>query len=325
MKEQRIGEVICHRRQELGISQEELAEGLCEAVTVSRLENGKQTPSRDLVNALLQRLDLPGDRFYAILTPQEERLEALRGEIVSLSVRFQSAPDPEREQLRQKSIEKLAELEKIITPRDRISRQFLLRTQALLGREDGTPYPFQERLTLLLEAIRLTVPRFTLERLSAFRYTLDDMKVLLQIANTFSANGQQEKTLEIDRQLFQYVKMHYKGDYQVAGPLCLIAHNYAGELRMGQQYQEALDIASQGIDACVHYGHYTHLGGLMHTVAECYYFLGNDEESITCFNQAYHLYKIVDNKKGIALLQADAQAYFKNLKCLIVSLNGLFG
>lgn len=324
MKEQLIGEVISQRRRELGLTQEELCEGLCESATLSRLENGRQTPSRSVVNALLERLGLPGDRFYALLTPQEVQLEALQGEIISLSVRFQEALEPEREQVRQQSWEKLTELKKIVKLENRINRQFLLRTQVILGREDGTPHSFQERMDLLMEAIRLTVPRFTLERLALFRYTLDDMKVLNQIALTFSRDGQREEALEIYRQLLQYVKTQCKGGYQAARPLCLLAHNYAGELRMCERYSEALDIARQGIDACVHYGHYEFLGGITHTMAECYHFLGDDQKSIDCFHRAYYLYEIVNNERGIALLQADAQAYFKNLQYLLSSLNGLF-
>lgn len=138
-------------------------------------------------------------------------------------------------------------------------------------------------------------------------------------------NGQREKALEIYDKLLDFLRPRCQGNTQARGGYCMIAHNYAGELRMCERFQEALDVAKEGRDACVHYGHYTHLGGIMHTIAECYHFLSNDEESIRCFQQAYLLYEVTDNNKGIALLQADAQAYFGNLKSLLVSLNGFIG
>ena len=55
MKEVYIGSIIRKRRQELGLTQEQLCRGICETVTLSRIENGKQTPSRSKLNALLQR------------------------------------------------------------------------------------------------------------------------------------------------------------------------------------------------------------------------------------------------------------------------------
>ena len=52
------------RRLELGLTQEELCEGICEPITISRMENGRQTPSRNRINALLQRLGLPRPAGY---------------------------------------------------------------------------------------------------------------------------------------------------------------------------------------------------------------------------------------------------------------------
>ena len=40
-----LGEVIKQRRAELQLTQEELCEGICDPITVSRMENGKQMPS----------------------------------------------------------------------------------------------------------------------------------------------------------------------------------------------------------------------------------------------------------------------------------------
>ena len=40
MKEIFLGEVIRQRRLELGLTQEELCEGICEPMTISRFENG---------------------------------------------------------------------------------------------------------------------------------------------------------------------------------------------------------------------------------------------------------------------------------------------
>ena len=50
MKERFLGEIIKQRRQELGITQAELCEGICEPPTLSRIENKKQTPTRNVLN-----------------------------------------------------------------------------------------------------------------------------------------------------------------------------------------------------------------------------------------------------------------------------------
>ena len=47
-----IGELIRQRRLELGLKQCELCEGICEPVTMSRLESGKQTPGSNKLRML---------------------------------------------------------------------------------------------------------------------------------------------------------------------------------------------------------------------------------------------------------------------------------
>lgn len=47
-----LGDYIKQKRLDLGLTQEQLCDGICEPMTLSRLENGKQTPSRNRINAL---------------------------------------------------------------------------------------------------------------------------------------------------------------------------------------------------------------------------------------------------------------------------------
>lgn len=39
-----LGDYIKQKRLDLGLTQEQLCDGICEPMTLSRLENGKQTP-----------------------------------------------------------------------------------------------------------------------------------------------------------------------------------------------------------------------------------------------------------------------------------------
>ena len=86
MKNVFLGEYVKQRRLDLGLTQEQLCDGICEPMTLSRLENGKQTPSRNRINALLQRLGLPDDRYFALLSKNELEMEALQKEIVACNV-----------------------------------------------------------------------------------------------------------------------------------------------------------------------------------------------------------------------------------------------
>lgn len=200
MKNVFLGEYVKQRRLDLGLTQEQLCDGICEPMTLSRLENGKQTPSRNRINALLQRLGLPDDRYFALLSKNELEMEALKKEIVACNV-TEKVPE---------GFEKLAQFEKLADPDDQISQQFALCSRVLLGRLDGRYTPL-EQIDLLMQAIRLTVPRFDLESIESFLYTKDEITIINQIGLAYSSDaGQNKKAAEIYYQLLKYVRKHFK-------------------------------------------------------------------------------------------------------------------
>lgn len=56
METYNIGKIIRETRTRRNISQEELSDGICSPVTLSRIENGMQKPSLKIEAALLERL-----------------------------------------------------------------------------------------------------------------------------------------------------------------------------------------------------------------------------------------------------------------------------
>ena len=81
-----VGEYIKRRRKELKLTQEKVCEGICDPTTLSRIENGHQTPSKTKINALLQRLGLPDSCYYAITSKNELEIETLKKEIVGCHI-----------------------------------------------------------------------------------------------------------------------------------------------------------------------------------------------------------------------------------------------
>lgn len=77
-----IGDYIKQRRKELKLTQEQVCDGICDPVSLSRIENGKQTPKRSIINALLQRLGLPDARYYALASESELKIEALKKKLL---------------------------------------------------------------------------------------------------------------------------------------------------------------------------------------------------------------------------------------------------
>lgn len=309
MREVFLGEYIKQRRLELGLTQEQVCEGICEPITISRMENGRQTPSRNRINAILHRLGLPEDKYFALLSKHEMEIDALQKEIVSCNIRFRQAQSPEKQQIFMEGMKKIQKLEAICEKNDQITKQFILRSKVILGRPEGS-YPLEEQLKLLLEAIHLTVPRFDLEEISSCLYSLDETKIIIEIANVYSQLGQHRKAVDILSQLLKYIQKHYSNILQSGGHLPFAAHNYALELFYCKRYDEAIETAQLGWESCVKFGHYQFLPGIIHIMAECYHFAGNDKKSLALFHQAYYIYLAIDNTADRKQLMASVKEYF---------------
>lgn len=308
MKEILIGEAIRDRRLKLGLTQEELCAGICEPITVSRLENGRQTPSRSRLNALLERLDMPADRYYALLSQNELEIETLQKEITSYGVRFSHALGEEKKQIRKACLETHKKLEVIIDKDDTISRQLILNSQMALGKEDG-PYTPQEKRKKLLEAIRLTSPSFDPEEIGKGLYTISEIRVIIQLATVCNEAKDHMGAIDILNQLYRYLRKHFTNLPQARPFLALTAFNLANELDIVGQYKKAIEIAEEGQKICIKYAHYKSLPGLLGVMAESWHFLGDDDRSRKLYYQAYYLAKTIGDKRGMGEIKYDAENY----------------
>ena len=289
MNEFKLGTYIKKRREELRISQEELCEGFCSVSSLSRIENNQQDPSRNLTKNLLERLGLPKDRFLALWDQKGISVGALVREIRSDMIRYERTLANNRQNVQDSIREKLTELEKLVDSDNRSAQQFLLAQQAVIGKLEG-PYSPSEKLSMQLEAIQMTCPKFDPEDFRRGHYSLDETRLINQIAWSYSQLGELKRATDMYDQLLKYVE---KNDRELAGyaaHFCLISHNYAIILGMEKRYSDAIEIAEKGRCLCISKGSYQLLPGFLAIQAECYYHLGKTEKSKGLYLHAYYIY-----------------------------------
>lgn len=308
MQEIFIGEFIRQNRIEQGKTQEELCAGLCDPSTLSRIETGKQAPSRNLARALLQRLSLPHDRYYTFLTASEAEADALRTKIDSCAVQFQQSLGDEKHRARLDALEYLDRLESLMEPGDNITRQYILASRAALSETAGA-YRFEVKLNMLLEAIRLTVPKFDLKTLGGRLYSIDETEIIGQIARTYSEAGQHEKAAGIFNQLLIYVQEHYTDAAYLSRYLAPAALHYARELCLSGRFEEALETAELGQRTCLDYGYCQPLPELLAVMAKCKYAVGDYRRSKALYCQAYYFFEVIGNASCLALVKKEAREY----------------
>lgn len=299
-----LGDFIRQRRLDLGLTQEEVCCGICSPVTLSRLENNHQTPGRTRINAILQRLGLPDDRYYAPMSRHAQELEALKQQILACN-----APDPmDTDAHVEEGFERIARLERLASPEDRLTRQFILRAKALLGRLDGRYSPGQLQ-EMLLQAIRITVPRFDTDQIEQFLYTSDEIRIINQIASARSTAGDYPAAEHIYHQLLGYLRSHKQETITSPDVLTMVLYNSARALDLCGQYQEGKCLALKGRDACIQYSFYMLLPHCVSIAAECSHFLGQNEESVSLYRQVYYFYKALGLPAHQDFIRREAKNY----------------
>ena len=304
-----LGALIRQRRIDLNMTQEELGGNIYSASQISRIESGQSFPDYDKLQRLLQALGLEDDLFYGLRNQAKMKITVLQEEALMSCINFEHAAGETRRVIRNEAMEKLQELEAMVSDSDHLTQQFIIHCKIVLGKEDGIAYTPKEKLNLLLKAIRLTVPRFDIEKINESLYYFNEIKIINQIALAYSHDDDHETANDIFRQLLKYIETHNQDIRQSAGYFPLVAHNYSIELAISGRYKEAIKIGEKGWRHSLKYKHYTFLGSLLHTMAGCYHFLGNNEASIPLLHLAYCFYQITNDQKNIALIKVDAKEY----------------
>ena len=298
MKAKYVSEIIKQRRKELGVTQGMVCEGLCTIMTLSRFESGKQTPSWDCAAAILQRLGLPDDELCAHLTKEELRLVRLRKEVIAYRRQFKQALGEEKERARAKVLEKLYDLERCVKKTDRINQQFIRMIRAITE-----PFSPQNRLEMLMEAIRMTSPRFDLDKIDSCLYSANEIVIINQIAVTYSRCGRPRKAIDIYGQLLKLLlKRTPNHEY-----LPLIAYNYARNLTLENRPEEALEFAELARKTCVRQEHYYLLPKILHVEAECYYLMKETGKTEELYRSAYYIYGAIGNASDREILRIAAE------------------
>ena len=306
MKELFLGEYIRQERLKQGVTQEQLCEGICEPITVSRMENDKQTPSYNRIRAFLQRLSLPDDRYFAVLSENELEIKGLQDEIRADAVRFSQAVPENQPDIQAAGLQKLERLECLAEPDDRIIRQFILTMKITFGKPDGS-YSSKEALEGLLEALHITVPNCNPETFNLGLSSLDETSLIYQIAYIYAKMGQSNKALDIYRHLFKYTQSSKCETSRYAEKFALIALGYTRTLLLTEKYEDALEIAKFGQEVCVKYGHYQFLPELLALLGKCYFYNDELENCKEFYRAAYCLYKETGNDYGRLLIENEVK------------------
>ena len=293
MKAYNIGLFIKKKREEQHIRQEDLCRGICDKSTLSRIERGKQEPSSGILGVLLQRLGINEDQLAVLLGPKDFEISDLQKEIVALN--------SQREY--EKAAEKIRRLEQLVEPTDKITRQFILRSKALVY----FPRNYPASRDLLLQALSLTLPDFDFDHISDYLLGIEEIKILNQLANSYSEAGDRRFAIHIYRQLFEDPRKRLFNIEASLTILPLLAYNYSRLLGLERRYEECIEIATLGQDICIRHNRCQYLGGLLLNIGYALHELGRDEESKSALTDAYYANRVMKKYSSCKVVQTYAK------------------
>ena len=214
-------------RKELRLSQQTLAEGICEQSQISKIERGHYIPSADLLFKLSQRLEVPLDYFFN----EQIEIKSNLSNFKQLSARL----------LDDRNYEDLEYIYRIEIERSTFltleDRTYLEWIKAII---DFYQYDSKCKAISSLENI--------LSKVSST--TLIYLKVLNTLSNFYSLVGREEDYEKNYSHLMELYQTKNLDHQEFLFGYIRVRHNYAHYLVSKEKYNEAIQEALETIELC---------------------------------------------------------------------------
>lgn len=269
-------ELIRQLRLEKGLTQEQLAEGICSAVTVSRIENGTQQPSGRVLELLLDRL---GEDVFHTLKTTVLRTDArdIRNKEEEILHYIASGKTVEAQSL----LSEIRDQEMSIP----VQQQRTKYMEALLLRQrDGDRKAIQE---LLEEALRLTKPRFDKTDFRNTILTSQEMQIISFLSVILWEQSEYRQALRVSFELSEAMErkggtaQHHQHLY-----ICVLI-NQIQFLETEKRYDEAYEICRKAERLCKETDYMSLYPELLFSRAKLLFFKGKSEESAAILKGIY--------------------------------------
>ncbi len=286
------GEWIKTKREELGLTQEDLADGICATSSLSRIESGAHTPSKEVFERILERLGYSNIYLVSYTNAQYFYQHELKYNI------RQAYIDGHLEQAR--TLLKKFEAE---APDSKFNRQFKLTLNTIFYQDQMTP---EQMLARFEEALKITCHQFhdlTLPKLLSF----DEIILVNAIANCYFLLDRPDDAIHLFQQVKQFYDNQRVNREEALRTQPMILYNYSRILGRTARYDECVQICDQGIGVCKASGRATLLAWLLYNKAWALEKRnqGTDRETARqCAVDAYQLARILGQEQFAAFCRA---------------------
>lgn len=234
----RLGDIVSMTRKALSITQEQLSEGICSIETLSRVESGRQNPSKDVYELLMERMGRVRERAYSMQSVSDfKALDLIRKFDKTLQ-----AYDYHRADYILEDIVKMLGS----TPLD---KQFVIRAEGLVNYRLGR-ISTDEFLEELQKAIKITIPKYGKISLTNWPLTYSETVLILNLSTAYSEKGDYEKGIGTLKDVYSALKKSYMDEEQRVIMQIAVLNNLSKWHGLIESHDKAIEIAIEGIEIC---------------------------------------------------------------------------
>jgi len=274
-----IGTLIAKFREQAGLNQSELCQGICDQTTLAKIEKGTRQGNVYVLEAIVQRLGRDPNKYFCTFPSVEDFADKqVRDEIDSclLNLNYKEAADLLESLKSSKAYSKRA-----------LGRQYLLKTEAaLFSNNEGHGNP--RYLEMLKEAIGMTRPDFDEREVEGYRLTIAEISIIKQIAVHYCEAGNMKQGLRLFERLKDSINRYYVDEHEKVNSYPSLLYNYSKYLALAERHEDALEIVDEGEALAIKHKQFVLLPSFAVNRACCLLDLGQKEKSVPYFAMAYY-------------------------------------
>jgi len=297
------GDILIKKlRQDKGLTQAQLSEGICSKGTLSRIERGERVPSRWVFVRLMQRLEEDPEKYFTdVVTTEDKRVADLKDELKKL-LRDKSGQSM---RVSEKLIE-ILEQDKAFNTKE--GQQFLFRSKADLALNQNN---YEELHSNALKALIITKPKFDYKCIDEYALTFDEIYSINQIAVAHASLVSIEESVRILFDLKEAVnERHISEGSEMANLYARILYNLTKSLGSLERWEKCLPICDIGVKWCHQNRNSFHFPLFLYNKAHCHFGLGDREEGINILKRVFAIFMGFERFEELAFIKSSVKEKF---------------
>ncbi len=250
-----IGEFIKEKRERMGVTQEELCQGICSLPTMSRIESGARMPKRETIIQIFQRLGIPAEMYPNYTTKADL-------EVLYLVYQVRQSYNINDMATAKELFSKLnGEYDNLPVP----DKQFCRLFETVIKMNSGELANAQV-LPELEDIMKMSCPNYNIDRLPRLM-TFEEINVLNNIAICYAKMDKMDVAINIYYSIVGTYKLGVSNIEDSLRTSPTIHYNLSKYLGLSGRYDECIRICEDGIRYIKLSGNYRNYPSIMYNLA----------------------------------------------------------